>query len=57
MVLKLLPLKFPSVIFKIFDALSAKSFKGGEKGCAPVWGFIFVLLFFFFLSEFLLTHI
>lgn len=39
--LKLLPLEFLSVIFKIFDALSAKSFRGGGEGCAPVWGLYF----------------
>lgn len=36
MMLQLLPLELLPAIFKIYDALSARSFKGGRKGCVAV---------------------
>lgn len=41
MMLQLLPLEFHPAIFKIYDAPSAKSFKGRRKGCVAGWEFVF----------------
>lgn len=42
MMLQLLPLEFHPAIFKIYDAPSAKSFKGRRKGCVAGWEFVFL---------------